>query len=407
MAEITDLGFIPKTQNQYFDDETQLYRDIDPNWNLEPSTPDGLKAAHDAEVFGNLDEVAQRAYNSKDPNKARGVELDDIGALTGSSRSLGTPSQVVLTLGGVPNSVIMAGDLVDSGNGTVRWSINDQTTIGAMGTVNANATARVNGATQANVGTINRIVTTRGGWQTVTNNTVATPGTDRQVDERFRVERAISVARPGNNQIDNMLGEIFAVDGVRRVRVYENDTDSAAVDPIDNPFGLPANSISPVVDGGTDAAVALAIYTKKNPGVRLNQSGTPVSVTVTSPRYPTNTKVIRFARPIYIDQAMIINLSNDGTLPANIEDLIKTAILEYTAGTLIPADVGFNIQGFDIGEDVPVNRMVTPVNQVIGGFGNSYIDSMTINGNAQGSIVDIQFNELARFTSGNITVNLI
>lgn len=403
MAEITDLGFIPKTQNEYFDDETQLYRNIDSNWNLEPSTPDGLKAAHDAEIFGNLDEVAQRAYNSKDRSKARGVELDDIGALIGSRRSLGTPSTVQLTLEGVPGTQILSGDLVDSGNNTPQWAINSNVVISSEGNVNVNATAQVNGAIEANVNTINRIVTTRGGWQSVTNPAVAVSGTAKQNDSSYRIEQSLSVGRPGNNQIDNLLGEILAVDGVRRAKVYENDTNSATVHPVDNPFGLPANSVTPIIDGGTNADVAFAIYIKKNPGVRLNQSGVPIQETVVSKRFPQNSKVIRFARPLDVQMTIIIDIENDGTLPSNVGDLITDSILQYTAGTLIPADAGFNTQGFDIGEDVPVNRMVTPVNQVIGSFGNSYINSIKVNGQTTG-VVAINFNQLSRFTSSNITV---
>lgn len=406
MAEITNLGFLGKTGNQYFADETALYLGIDPNWNLDPSTPDGLKIAADAEIFGNLDEVAQRAYNSKDPSKAMGVELDDIGSITGSRRSLGTPSRVALVLGGVAGSQIMAGDTVDSGNDTPKWTIDATVTIGSMGTVAANATAVVNGATQANVGTINRIVTVRGGWQSVTNNVVAVAGTNIQTDGAFRVTRAASVGRPGNNQIDSMIGELFAVSGVRRVKVYENDTNSATVHPIDNPHGLPANSIAPVIDGGTNDNVALAIYTKKNPGVLLHPAGTAFSVNVTSPRYPSNSKVIRASRPIDVNASMVIEVTNDGTLPSNVDTLITNAILEYTAGTLIPADVGFNIQGFDIGENVPVNRMLTPINQVIGGFGNSYVSALTVNGQSTGSVT-IAFNQLAVFAAGNITVSVV
>lgn len=405
MAEITDKGFIAKTQNEYFEEEIALYEAIDPDWNLDPSSPDGLKAAHDAEVFGNLDELAQRAYDSKDPNKAEGVELDDVSALTGSFRDLGSPSTVPLTLSGVAGTIVFAGDIVDSGNDTPQWTIDSDTTIPVGGSITVNAKCTVNGATQADIGSITRIVTTRGGWQSVTNNSVATAGTNVQQDPSLRVERAASVARPGSNQVDNTIGEIFAVSGVRRVKAYENDTDSNAVDPIDNPHGLPKNSMSYVVDGGIDYDVAYAIYIKKNPGVRLFQPGTPVDVTVTSKKYPTQTKLIRFSRPIYVDMVIAVTVVDDGSLPSNVDDLITQAILDYVSGELLPADVGFNIQGFDIGQNVPISRISTPINNVIGRYGNSYIDTVDINGQTSGSVT-INFNELARFAEGNISVTV-
>jgi len=404
VATIDETGYVAKTQNEYFDEERQLYLNIDPNWNLDPSTPDGLKLASDSEIYGNLDELAQQAYNSKDPSKAEGLELDIVSSLTGTTRSPGTPSNVGLTLFGVASTQIFAGDIVDSGDGTPQWTIDSDVVIDGTGQIAATATCTTNGATQADPNTITRIVTTRGGWQTVTNPTVPTLGTDEQNDTQLRIERAAAVARPGNNQVDNTVGEIFAVEGVRRVAAYENDTGSAAVGP-DNPYGLPANSMSYVVDGGSDEDVALAIYVKKNPGVFLNQAGTPVEVTVTSPKYPTNTKVIRFSRPIAVDMVIVIDIVDDGTLPGNVDQLIKDAIIEYTNGELLPADVGFNIQGFNIGENVPLSRINTPINNVIGSYGNSYINGLDINGQTTGAVT-IDFNQLARFSDVNITVNV-
>lgn len=56
MAEITYNGYVLKNQNTWYAEEQQLYLDIDPNWNLDPSSPDGLKLASDAEIFANLDQ---------------------------------------------------------------------------------------------------------------------------------------------------------------------------------------------------------------------------------------------------------------------------------------------------------------------------------------------------------------
>lgn len=397
MADLTPTGYVIKTQNDWFAQERQLYLDIDPGWNLDPSSPDGLKLASDAEIWANLDEIGQRAYNSKDPNKAKGVDLNIICSLTGTIRSQGTPSNVELTLGGVPGTVIITGKLVESVVDGSQWRTDTNVTIGGGGTVTVNATCTVNGATSASVGTITRIVNTVGGWQTVTNATIATPGTNRQNDSSLRLERAKSVSRPGNNQVDNMLGEIFAVGGVRRAVVYENDTDFVDAN------GLPAHSVAPIVDGGTDADVALAVFRKKNPGCSLHAAGTSVVVPDVFDLYPSNTKDITFSRPNYIDMIVDVTVQNDGTLPNDADQRIKTAILDYAAGELVAAECGFNVLGFDIGEEVPISRIYTPVNQVVGQFGNSYITGLTVNGSSSGQVA-IAFNELSRWTDANITV---
>ena len=403
MAELTPAGYKLKTQNEWYDEERQLYLDIDPLWNLDPSTPDGLKLAHDAEVFGALDEVVQQAYNSKDPAKAVGYDLDVLCALTGTTRSKGTPSNVTVTLTGTPGTVVAAGSLIKSRTTGTGWTI-DQTVTLTAGTATVGATCTVVGPTQADAGTLTQIVTTVGGWTGVTNPSPATPGTDAQDDASLRIERNTAVGRPGSNQVDSTLGELYAVAGVRRVKAYENDTDSASVN-VDNPHGLPANSMAYIVDGGADADVAMAIYLKKNPGVALYQAGTPVSVTVTSPKYLTNTKLIKFSRPIAVDMVITVTVKDDGSLPSTAADEIKDAIVQFGAGTLIDPSCGFVADGFDIGESVPYFTVSTPINKVLGSYGNSYIQTLTVNGGTTN--VAVAFNKISRWTSGNITVNIV
>ncbi|KAB0489682.1 baseplate J/gp47 family protein [Pseudomonas vancouverensis] len=405
MASLTANGYVLQTQNDWFAQERQFYLDIDPLWNLDPSTPDGLKMAHDAEIFYSLDETLQQAYNSKDPNKAKRTDLDIVCSLTGTTRSNGSGSSVQLTLTATAGTVIFAGNRFESTVTGSRWTTDQTVTADVSGLAIINATCTVVGPTQADTGTITRIVDVVAGLSAVTNAAPATPGIDAQTDEQLRVTRATAVGRPGNNQIDSMLGEIFSVAGVRRVKVYENDTNSAAVSS-DNPYGLPAHSIAPVIDGGVDADVAMAIYLKKNPGALLFQAGTPFSVLVTSPKYPSNKKLIKASRPVYVDAILNITLVNDGTLPSTIIQEIKDAVVEFGQGELIPADVGFKITGFDIGESVPFSTALTPVNKVIGSYGNSYVNIASSNLNGSTGTLAIAYNQMSRWTLANVNVTV-
>lgn len=402
MAEVTSTGYKLKTQNEWFDEEKQLYLNIDPLWNLDPSTPDGLKIAHDAEVFGALDETLQQAYNSKDPNKASGYDLDVVSSLTGTVRSEGTASTVTgFVLNGTPDIPVPAGTVFESATTGTRWTLDQTWTLDSTGTASVDITCAATGPTEADANTITRIITTVPGLVSVNNPSPATPGTNVESDSSLRVKRATAVGRPGNNQIDSMLGEIYAVQGVRRLKIYENDTNTTDTN------GLPAHSVAVIVDGGTDEDVAMAVYIKKNPGVTLHQTGTAVNVTVTSPTYPANKKLIKFGRPLYVDMTLVITVKDDGTLPSQptLQDLIRTAVMEYAAGDLIPTQYGFKPDGFDIGENVPISSLYTPVNKVIGSYGNAYVNSMTLNGGT--SNVNISFNQLSRWTTSNITVNIV
>lgn len=390
-------GYLLKTQNEWFEEERQRYLDIDAKWNLDPSTPDGLKIASDAEIFANLDETLQSAYNSKDPSKAMDADLDTICRLTGTLRSLGTPSQVALTLAGVNGTIVPAGKRVQSTVDGSVWTIDNAVTIGVGGTVSATATCTVNGATAASIGTVTKIVDVVGGWQSVTNPSVATLGTNRQSDASLRLERRLSVARSSEYQIDSMLAEIFAVNGVRRAIVRDNDTNTTDAN------GVPPYNTYAIVDGGTDLDVATAIYLKKGVGTPLYQAGTPVMVTVTSPTFPSNTKDIKFSRPIYDDMIVGVTIEDGASLPDSAADDIAAAIVAYANGESdIATTVGFNLLGFDIGEDVPPGRLFTPINQYVGRYGNAYCSGVTIDGSA--GIRVIAFNALSRWSVDNITV---
>lgn len=403
MAEITDTGYVLKTQNQWYEDEQQLYLDIDSDWDVDPSSPDGLKIAHDAEIFGNLDELGQAAYNSKDPGKANGVALESVCAITGVTRDQGSPSTVAIEISGVSGSLIVAGDEIASDDGSdARWTIDANATIPPSGTVASTATCTVNGATQADTGVITRIIDNRTGWFSVTNTSPATLGRGVQSNASLRAERDLTVGKSGENQIESLLGNVYAVDGVRQVAPYENTTNG----PDSN--GLPAHSICIITDGGTDADVARAIYDKLSTGVTQHSAGTSSTVSVQSLKYPTLSRNIVVNRPDYVDITVAVTVTQVGDLPGDIVQQIKDAIVSYSIGELFDdgdSGVGFNQTGIKIADDVAPSQLNTPVNYVIGQYGASYISALTLNGGS--SPVAIAFDELARFSDGNITVTVV
>lgn len=395
MAEITDQGYVLKPQNEWFQDEQSRYKSIDPNWNLDPSSPDGIKLATDAEIWANLDELGQAAYNSKDPSKAVGNELDIVAAITGTVRGKGTPSTSIVDLVGVDGTIILAGSLIESTENGSRWATDNDTTI--SGITVAPITAVESGSIQASIGTITKIVNPQSGWESANNPAVATPGTNPDTDSELRTERNAGVSLPGQNQVDSTFAAIANISGVRRIKIYENDS----ISPTDV-NGLPIHSTAIVVDGGDNTELATAIYDKRNPGVIQHELSNPVTVPITS-TVTGNQKDIKFNRPDFVDIILIYNITDDGSLPIDIGQLIKDATISYADGDLLNADCGFNQSGFDIGEDVHAGRFYTPANNVIGQYGDSYVTSITVNG---GSSVVINFEELSRYTDVNITVTI-
>lgn len=406
MAEITDKGYKLKTQNEWFADEVALYKSIDPAWDLDPSTPDGLKAAHDAEVFYALDENTQRAYNSKDPEKAREQELDAIASISGVRRKGGTRSDVTLRFYGNVGAQVLSGAVVESVTTGLKWTTEQTYTIQPSGYVDAQAFADVIGPTAADVGTLTKISTVMGGITSVTNEHAANLGLNPENDSSLRIKRRRAVGKPSANQLDSMYAGLIETQDVRRVAVYNNNSGSASVSDV-NPNGLPAHSMAVIVDGGTDGDVAMSMYLNLNPGPAMAQpvaAQYQVTVPVTSPTRKSNVQVMKFSRPEDVEISVVANISGDN-FPEDIEDRVKTAIMDYAVGSLLDPALGFRSMGFDIGDDVPYSSMFTPVNKVVGQYTNAFVESLTINGGTAN--IPVAFNELSRWDRSRITVNIV
>lgn len=404
MAELTDKGYKLKSQNDWFAEEVALYKSIDPNWDLDPSTPDGLKAAHDAEINAALDENLMRAYNSKDPEKAQGIDLDVICAISGVRRKNGTRSDVTIRFYGNVGAMVLAGATVESTATGERWTTEQAYTIQPTGYVDAQAFASSVGPTAADPNTLTKIVTVMSGITECTNLTSANLGLDPENDSSLRIRRRRAVGKPSNNMADSMYAAIIETQDVRRAVVYNNPTKSNAVSD-ENPHGIDANSIAAIVDGGSDDDVAMAMYTRLSPGCGMAQPATEkVTVIVRSPIQPTNVQPVKFCRPDPVPITLSVKVKGS-ELPEDIEQQIKTAVMDYAVGSLIDPSVGFHSTGFGIGEDVPYSAMFTPVNKVVGRYGNSYVTELLLNGGT--SNVTVDFKSLSQWIESNIEVEVV
>src|SRR5690625_3510044 len=106
MATINEHGATAITLAEYMERLRAAYLAIDPDWNIEPESPDGQKLAIDAELLANLDEAVIHAYHSVDPNSAVGQQLDRIAQFAAITRQAATPSTAIVTFQGVEGAQI-------------------------------------------------------------------------------------------------------------------------------------------------------------------------------------------------------------------------------------------------------------------------------------------------------------
>jgi uncharacterized phage protein gp47/JayE len=190
---------------------------------------------------------------------------------------------------------------------------------------------------------------------------------------------------PSITQLGSINAAIAAVSGVTRYAVEENFTG------VTDANGCPPHSITAIVEGGTDANVANAIFLKRGDGAFTN--GT-THVTCTS---PTETTVIGFSRPTYVPiyATMVIHGLNGYTTAVLAS--IQSAIVTYLNGLQIGESVTFSSL-YSVAQSV-MPSLLTPQFSITSLFtGTSASPSGT-------SDIAIAYNAVAQGVTANIIVS--
>ena len=418
MAEITDQGIKGRSLSEYLGDIEERTLAIDPDWNIDADSPDGQRIGIDSELLVNLDEAVVAAYRSKDPDSATGEALRNIGKISGVPIRDATYSVAPLSVSGQAGTAIPVNSQVRSRIDNTVWLTTAVIVIGVGQAGNGFATCATPGRVLAGAGELTIIGTPYGGWSTVTNGEAAA-GEDGETDTDFRKRRNDSVSRAGSNMRDNMKANIASVPGVTAVEVLENSSDS--------PFdvdGVPYCGIAVIVNGGSDADIGLAMYQKHNPGTPMlprysvktdtwvdAPGANGVKVSGVSPA-TGNPYTMTFQRASGLPIFVALTYQKVGDLPSDIDDQLKQAIVADSTRRLFNGEttVGFNRGGYDIGEKVAPGRLYTPVNKILGKYGDSYVTSLTIglSPTAQG-LAPIQptIAQIATFDVDNIAATVI
>lgn len=349
---------------------------------LEADSQDGQWVAIQAQAFYDCAALGASVYNSFSPATAQGAGLANMVKINGVKKKIATKSSCDVTIGGTVGTVITNGVAQDT-NGN-KWLLPSSVTIPDAGTIIVTATAENSGAVSAQAGTINKIFTPTRGWQTVTNVLAATPGAPVETDAELRMRQASSVAIPSLTVMEGTKGAVANVEGVTRSEGYENDTGSA------DSNGIPAHSISLVVEGGDSQEIADVIAAHKTPGTRTYGTTSVVAYD----RYGVP-NTINFYRPTVVPMKVRVTLHALAGYSSAYGDLIKAAVAE-------------TINALKIGQDVLITKLYVPANLPNNEAGATF-DITTIEiakvPNAFGtSNVVIAFNEAASCDTADITL---
>lgn len=294
---------------------------------LNPSleTPQGQLASSQAAVIGDKNSEIAHIVNQVDPQYAADRFQDAIGRIYFLTRKAATPTAVTATLGGVAGTVVPAGTFAQDTSGNT-YALSGDATIGAGGTVNAEFQNIETGPIPCAAGTLTSVYQAVPGWDTITNAADGTMGSDVENRADFEYRRRNSVALNSKGTPQAIYAEVFATPDVLDVYVIDNPSDATVNTGATN-YPIVAHSVYVAVVGGTDAEVAAAIWRKKDTGCDYNGN---TSVTVTDDvgySYPQPTYVVKFERPAALPVLFAVSLVDDPTLPADIVQRVKTAII--------------------------------------------------------------------------------
>ena len=192
-------------------DVTDIRENLRANLEASPAYGPGTAFGPDSAIGGVIDVTAeeislgysldQSIYDQFSLENAVGIQLDNLGGVTGVIREPATFSEVTQTLLGTPTTVIAAGSQVKVPGATVNWETIAEATIDGGGTVDVVVRALSTGPIEGGAGTITEIVTSVPGWTSTTNALDASLGQNIESDARYRlrIKRSRSISGTGTD----------------------------------------------------------------------------------------------------------------------------------------------------------------------------------------------------------------
>jgi uncharacterized phage protein gp47/JayE len=306
-----------------------FFRDNEPELDTDPSSPAGqLVDLLVAEIEAKNAELLRLA-NMFNPKVADGRWQDALGYIYFLNRKLAEPTTVSCVLTGLANTRIPYGILAEDSEGRRFMHNRLNVSLGENGTVETMFRSVQVGKIEVAPNSINRIVTTISGLDTIDNPEAGVPGRLLETRSDFEARRAESVAKNSHGSVASIYGslhDLSGIAGVIDVQVLEN----IGPEPVTK-FGvtIPGHGITVCIYGGNDADIARIIYEKKDAGCDTggNSVVTHVAEELGNAVYEYNIQ-----RPATVGFWVSVELGSSEILTPDLEDRIKKAVVNDFLG---------------------------------------------------------------------------
>lgn len=324
LPSFTDAGFVSPTEQENLAGVLADFNDaFGGALNLSLSTPQGQLATSFAAILSAFNDLFVDYTNQVDPAFASGRMQDAIGHIYYLSRRGATPTTVTATITGVTGLRLPVGSLARTSDGKIFQTLS-AVVVPSSGTVDVAFAALETGPIVVPTGALNMIYRTVVGWDSVLNAAPGAIGRYEESQQEFETRRGLSVANKATGILPAVRGAVLGVPDIVDAFVTENETGSPVT------VGgqtLAAHSLYVCVQGGSDAAVAKAIWTKKPPGCAYT-GATSVTVYDTESGYlepPEYTVKFQRAAALTIDFDVVI-ASGQG-VPGDVAQRVEAAII--------------------------------------------------------------------------------
>jgi hypothetical protein len=296
--------------------------------NLNPalSTPQGQLATSETAIIGDSFAVFTWFCNMTDPAYSVGRMQDAIGRLYFIERIAGQPTIQSCVCAGLNGVTIPIGALAQDPSGNL-WVSNGSGVI-----VNGSVTISFASGLDGPLPGPSTLSIYQGplGWDSVTPTGDAVLGNDVETPAQFETRRAYSTGLNSMGPLNAVYAAVLAVPGVLDCYVYQNNTASPITA---GGVSIGANSIYVCPLGGSQSAVASAIFTRKMPGCAMT-GNTTVTVVDPNPAYltPPPSYQITYEMPAVQPMAVVVKIANSAAVPSNALALVQNAIVNAFAG---------------------------------------------------------------------------
>lgn len=358
---------------------------------LDFDTQDGQFMALLANAIHDANGETLAAYNAYSPSTAQGAGLSSVVKTNGIRRKSPTYSTCDFLNVGQAFTSVSAGVITDAAG--YQWQLPDFV-IPAVGQITVTGTCTTIGAISLAAGAVDTangkgaIANIQRGWQSATNLSAAAVGAPVETDSQLRQRQALSVALPSQTILGGLVGALYAISGVTRLRAYENDTNQPDVN------GIPGKGISIVIDGGDANTIASVINLKKGAAGTYGSTTVPVTDDVGI------TRNIGFFRSSPVQISYVLQVRPLFGYTQAVEAQIQQSLSDWT-------------NSLGIGEDVIVARAYVPADlsdQPTGPTFEIVANSLTVarDGQPPNAIdVPIAFNEAPVCVPASVTITYV